>query len=108
MLFVCSTFEERYKLLREVADSHSVVSVGVACFKWVWSGNKENALQCHVEVFNIWLLCQRAYIINPKAAKFLIDHGFDFNKQFSKGLPYKPVPCEVDLHTHTCFFEARD
>ena len=48
---------------------------------------------CHtleVQVFNVWLLCDRPYTIDPSSAKFLVAHGFDFNKQFSLGLSYTP------------------
>ena len=48
-----------------------------------------------VRVFNIWLLCQKAYTIDPSSAKFLLQHGFDFNKQFGKGIPYSPSPMKV-------------
>ena len=40
--------------------------------------------------FNILLHCQKPYMIEPQAVQFLLSHGFDFNKQYSKGLPYWP------------------
>ena len=33
-------------------------------------------------------LCSEDYIVEPSALKFLVDHGFDFQKQYSKGIPY--------------------
>ena len=88
-------FEVRYKIMRDVADSHAVLSLGVACFQWAELHSSGQQLSCEVEVFNIWLLSQRPYVIDPKSSKFLINHGFDFNKQFAKGLPYTPGFTEV-------------
>lgn len=48
-----------------------------------------------VQVFNVWLMCQRPYTIDPSSAAFLLQHGFDFNKQFAKGIPYAPGQLEV-------------
>ena len=66
--------------------------MGVACFQWQPKGTSPSTcVPCKTEVFNIWLLSQSTYSIDPSSAKFLIDHGFDFNKQFRSGLPYSPV-----------------
>ena len=87
-----SATDERYKLLRTVADSYSILSMGVACFQWQPEGTTPSTcIPCKTEVFNIWLLSQTTYNIDPGSAKFLIAHGFDFNKQFRSGLPYSPV-----------------
>ena len=33
---------------------------------------------------------QVSYLVEPAAVEFLLRHGFDFNRQYSKGLPYMP------------------
>lgn len=88
-----SSLEDRYKVLREVAETRAVLSLGVACFQW--GACDSGHVDCRVEVFNVWLLCQESYTIDPSSATFLLQHGFDFNKQFARGLPYSPSTREV-------------
>ena len=90
----CSDTGERYKLQCDVASSYGILSMGVACFQWQpLSLQTSSALRtsCKVEAFNVWMLSQRSYTIDPSSAQFLLEHGFDFNKQFRYGLPYTPV-----------------
>lgn len=51
-----------------------------------------HATHIDVRVFNITLMCQKPYTIDPSSSQFLLRHGFDFNKQVSKGIPYSPGP----------------
>lgn len=88
-----SSLEEKYKLMRDVTDQYAVLSLGVACFQW--GSCDPSGVNCLVEVFNVWLMCQEPYMIDPSSASFLLQHGFDFNKQFAKGLPYNPSITEV-------------
>jgi len=47
-----------------------------------------SGLNYHVQTFNIMVLCSEDYIVEPQSLKFLVEHGFDFVKQYSKGLSY--------------------
>lgn len=84
--------EDHYKSLCQVVTSRAILSLGVACFKWSGGGGfrGSNAVPLTVRVFNVWLLTQQPFVTDPSSASFLIQHGFDFNKQYSAGLPYIP------------------
>jgi hypothetical protein len=45
-------------------------------------------LHFFVQTFNIVLLCKDSYMVEPESLRFLVHHGFDFNKQYSKGISY--------------------
>ncbi len=81
--------DDKYKALRKVVSSYAIVSMGVACFQW--QPVSSTAVPCRAEVFNLLLLSQHSYTMDPSSAQFLLKHGFDFNKQLRYGLPFTPV-----------------
>ena len=104
------SIEERYNAICEVAQTRSVLSLGMSCFKLqdintsndIDTENCQNESPCDektqpegswsylVQTFNITLLCAEDYVVEPISLKFLVDHGFDFNRQYSSGISYKP------------------
>ena len=92
---------DRYRNMKDVASTRSILSLGLSCFKLhrtertnidATNGSQH---QCPIErwfftvqTFNVMLLCSEDYIVEPAALKFLVGHGFDFNKQYSGGLSY--------------------
>lgn len=85
--------EEHYQALSTVVSTRAILSLGLACFRWSGSESSDPAgpVLLLVEVYNAWLLVQQPFVTDPTSAQFLVEHGFDFNKQYSQGLPYTPA-----------------
>jgi len=84
--------EERYEHTGNVAKTRSIISLGLSMFKLfknnAGSPRESPAFPYHVQTFNILTLCAEDYIVEPGSLKFLVEHGFDFTKQYSEGLSY--------------------
>ena len=94
------SIEERYKTICQQASNYSVLSVGLSCFKirqcslpTITPGDgtsqkKPRTVTVENKTFNVFTLCTDDFQVEPKSIKFLLEHGFDFNKQFGKGVNY--------------------
>ena len=100
--------DDRYSGICDIAKSRSVLSVGLSCFRLhshqtgmlsrrtdgenrsqtEMKTPRVTELEYQVQTFNIMTLCSEEYVVDPASLKFLVHHGFDFNKQYAKGIPY--------------------
>jgi len=82
------TIDERYKNTSLVAKTRSVISLGLSTFRLLPGSEEGKEWSYSVTTYNITLLCQEDYIVEPGSLKFLVEHGFDFQSQYSRGAPY--------------------
>ncbi|CAG0926280.1 unnamed protein product, partial [Notodromas monacha] len=89
--------DHRYEKICEVADSRSVLSLGLSFVRFLTSHEifpqnepKEGDVPHYsrtflAQNFDILCSCQDPFVTDPKAADFLIRNGFDFNRQLAFG-----------------------
>ncbi|XP_077865432.1 target of EGR1 protein 1-like [Saccoglossus kowalevskii] len=87
-LLVAHSVDDRYKAMCDIAKSRALISLGLSCFKINPQQTCGDVVSFTVQSFDITMLCNEDYIVEPGALSFLVEHGFDFNKQYSKGIPY--------------------
>ncbi|KAJ3326542.1 hypothetical protein HDU76_012828 [Blyttiomyces sp. JEL0837] len=90
---------ERYTALKDVASTHALVSLGITVFQSITpkvptmttsviSTKPQSEYMAHN--LNFLLLCMKSHTISPMSMGFLVDNGFDFNRQYREGIPYMP------------------
>jgi len=108
-----ASIDERYKNTGLVARTRSIISLGLSTFtlenipssssssqNGTNSQNGDSATNngdtegepkswtYRVRSYNIMVLCGEDYIVEPGSLRFLVEHGFDFTKQYTHGVSY--------------------
>lgn len=76
----------RYEALRALANTRAIFSVGLSIFHPADPVDGKPAY--HVSTFDLLTACHDSFQIDPSSASFLVSHGFDFNRAFTRGIPY--------------------
>jgi len=87
------TIDDRFKNTGLVAKTRSVISLGISLFEFcspeIEAKDDEANRWCYkAHTYNLLLLCGEDYIVEPGSLKFLVEHGFDFQAQYSSGINY--------------------
>lgn len=84
------SIDERFDNIAIAAKTRSIISLGLSVFKLlgVEGEDQVRSWQFKVHTFNITALCSEDYIVEPASLSFLVEHGFDFSKQYADGVPY--------------------
>ncbi|KAI8608196.1 CAF1 family ribonuclease-domain-containing protein [Chytriomyces sp. MP71] len=90
---------DRFEALRKVASSHALLALGVAAFERIHSEDRQSdgVPQYAVHCFEFLLMPMDDYVVSTSSLAFLVDHGFDFNRQIREGIPFK---AGKDLDSH--------
>jgi len=84
------SIDDRYKNTCIVAKTRSIISLGLSLFKLVPNSDETNVAHWSysVKTYNLLVLCNEDYIVEPASLQFLVQHGFDFNSQYKLGIGY--------------------
>lgn len=83
------TIDERYRNTGLVAKTRSIISLGLSTYRLLPNDDEKSHHWSYlVQTFNIMVLCGEDYIVEPGSLRFLVEHGFDFDKQYSLGVSY--------------------
>lgn len=98
--FFYDEISDRYRKLRDSANSFGMLQIGLSAFKHKPSGRKYTSTTWSFHLFpavgnagNDF----RRWTLQLSSIAFLRDNGFDFNKTFLDGIPYLSRKEEADL-----------
>uniref|UniRef100_A0A915PLE6 C3H1-type domain-containing protein n=1 Tax=Setaria digitata TaxID=48799 RepID=A0A915PLE6_9BILA len=88
--WLSKSLEERYSVIRQGAQTRSIISVGIATFQLISrkETNAKKRLKYRCQVFNMLTLCTIPFVVEADGLQFLSKHKFDFNRWISLGIPY--------------------
>ncbi|KAJ3158874.1 Target of EGR1, member 1 (Nuclear) [Geranomyces michiganensis] len=80
---------DRYTALNKIASTHAVVSFGLSAFELV-SPPDAPQYEFAVHNFEFIMLSKAPFTVASDSMLFLVDNGFDFNRQYTDGIFYWP------------------
>jgi len=83
------TIDDRYKNTALVAKTRSIISLGLSMYRLRPPEADSKSWDYDVQTYNIMVLCSEDYIVEPGSLRFLVEHGFNFQKQYSLGMAYQ-------------------
>ncbi|KAI1290206.1 Target of EGR1 protein 1 [Halotydeus destructor] len=107
--FKIKEIDVRYKVLSQLAKTRSIVSIGFSIFKRIdkillseeGGDGTGHTWRYHVANYDMICQCDDPYVTDLDAHAFLLNHGFDFERQRNFGVPYKRGAQNDDLASPT-------
>ncbi|CAA22437.1 triman, ribonuclease involved in priRNA formation Tri1 [Schizosaccharomyces pombe] len=85
-----NTLQDRYELLRKSSIRYTILQIGIT-FIYLQNNGKSSCIPVNINVSPLVkdeLHLKRDFCSEASSIKFLIQQGFDFNKQLTEGVPY--------------------
>jgi len=78
--------EQRYEAIKHLVNGHSLISLGLTY--WIKKESENYKITYKIYNYTFLLSVNDEFMSTPSSLKFLVEHGFDFNLLFSKGISY--------------------
>ncbi|CAD5216353.1 unnamed protein product [Bursaphelenchus xylophilus] len=99
-----SQMEEKYLAYKTLAETRSILSLGLSVFKY--DGVEDKRVKYKITVFDIMLFELDPFTVDPLSLQFLVNHGLDFNQLISNGVSFRKRIDDIPNRIFTRILES--